>query len=346
VLASGRMDLLTQIVLGAAVAGVAVPAPHRRAALLAGAALGTFPDLDVIPLHFLATDPVANMTWHRGPSHSLLVLVPLGVALWAWLRARGGRVAEAPRRWLAAIVLALATHPLLDALTVYGTQLLWPLPLAPTMWSSVFIIDPLATLPLLLACAVAAFAGARPAAHAALVVGLVLASAYLGWSLVAKGIVDRAASQALAGTALRDAPRFSVPMPFTTLLWRVVVMTPDGFLEGERSLVADAGPIRFREYRSDTAALAAVADLPAVRRLNWFNHGFMKAEVVGDRLVLADLRMGAEPDYSFRFVVAARDGDGWRAAAPEQLPWPWDARRRLPGVWHRIWNEPQPVEPR
>ena len=42
--------------------------------------------------------------------------------------------------------------------------------------------------------------------------------------------------------ALQDAPRFSVPMPFNTLLWRVVVMTPDGYLEGERSVVADRGP--------------------------------------------------------------------------------------------------------
>ena len=50
-------------------------------------------------------------------------------------------------------------------------------------------------------------------------------------------------------------------MPFNTLLWRVVVMTPDGFLEGERSLVADSGPMRFRAYASDTAAFAAVARL-------------------------------------------------------------------------------------
>src|SRR3546814_6478712 len=63
-----------------------------------------------------------------------------------------GRVAESPRRWFWAIQAVLLTHPLLDALTVYGTQLLWPLPLRPVMWSSVFIIDPLYTVWLLLAC--------------------------------------------------------------------------------------------------------------------------------------------------------------------------------------------------
>ena len=129
-------------------------------------------------------------------------------------------------------------------------------------------------------------------------------------------------------------------MPFTTLLWRVVVMTPDGFLEGERSLAADRRPMSFREYRSDTAALATVADWPDVRRLAWFNHGFMKAQERDGRLVLSDLRMGAEPDYSFRFAVARRDGAGWRPMPAEQYAWPWEASRRLGGLWTRIWNEP------
>src|SRR5690606_35124090 len=139
------MDSLTQILLGGAVAAACVPARHRRAALGAGAVLGTPPDLDVIPLHLLGLDPVLNRT-----------------------RRRGGRVAAAPRPWLAAIALALLTHPLLDAFTVYGTQLLWPLPLSPVMWSSVFIIDPLYTLPLLLAFGWALAVGARPSAGKAL----------------------------------------------------------------------------------------------------------------------------------------------------------------------------------
>ena len=40
------MDSLSQIVLGGAVAAAIAPPAHRRAALLAGAALGTLPDLD------------------------------------------------------------------------------------------------------------------------------------------------------------------------------------------------------------------------------------------------------------------------------------------------------------
>lgn len=213
------------------------------------------------------------------------------------------------------------------------------------MWSSVFIIDPLYTLWLLIACAVAWFARERPVAQRALVAGLALSTAYLGGSLLAKARVERAAEEGLAALGLADAPRFSVPMPFNTLLWRVVAMTPRGYVEGERSLVADRGPMRFVARPSDVAALRAVDGQPTVARLRWFNHGFMKAQARGDRLVLSDLRMGSEPVYFFNFEVARREGAHWRAIPPVQLQWPWDGAGQLRAVWDRIWTEPAPDAP-
>lgn len=336
------MDSLSQIVLGASVAAAIAPAGHRRAALLAGAALGTLPDLDVFVINALTTHPVERMTWHRGFSHSLLMLPIIATLVWALFRWRpGGRVAQAPARWFWAIQLALLTHPLLDAFTVYGTQLWWPLQPPPAMWSSVFIIDPLYTAWLFGACVAAWILRERRGAERALVLGLALSSAYLGWSLLAKSVVDREAARSLAAMGLADAPRFSVPMPFNTLLWRVVAMTPDGFVEGERSLVADRGPMVFRHYRSERAAMAAVAHWPVVRELAWFNHGFMKAGVRDGRLVLSDLRMGAEPDYTFRFVVARREAGRWAPVTVEQPDWPLEARRRLSAMWYRIWRQPE-----
>ena len=97
------MDSLSQIVLGGAVAAAVVPASHRRAALAAGAVLGTLPDLDSLPISLLTQDPVALMTWHRSVTHSLLVLPLVAWAIWAFFRRRGGRVAQAPRAWFWAI---------------------------------------------------------------------------------------------------------------------------------------------------------------------------------------------------------------------------------------------------
>ena len=84
------MDSLTQIVLGASVAAAIVPAAHRRAALAAGAVLGTLPDLDGIPIALMTDDPVLRMTMHRGLTHSLLVLPLIAAAIW-WLFKRFGK---------------------------------------------------------------------------------------------------------------------------------------------------------------------------------------------------------------------------------------------------------------
>ncbi|WP_457318127.1 metal-dependent hydrolase [Stenotrophomonas sp. P5_B8] len=349
------MDSFTQIVLGGAVAAVIAPAGHRRAALLAGAALGTLPDLDALLLGFTTADPVALMTEHRSYSHSLLVLPWVAALIW-WLFKRfgHGRVAQAPGRWFWAILLALVTHPLLDAFTVYGTQLWWPFTPHPTMWSSVFIIDPLYTVWLLIGCAVAWFARSRPIAQKALVAGLVLSSGYLGGSLLAKYTVEREADRALTAMGLGDAPRFSAATPFNTLLWQVVAMTPSGYVIGERSLVADRGPMTFKGYPSNVQALrqAEVAGLPAVARLNWFNRGFMRARVVDGQLQVSDLRMGLEPDYTFTFAVARADGDGWSAIPVRQLRPVYESeegkaqlKRRFAGLWQRIWTAPGTVDP-
>jgi len=342
----GCLDSLTQIVLGSTVAALAVPPAHRRKALVAGALLGTLPDLDTLSFLFTHADAVARMTEHRGASHSLLVLPFVGLCIWWLLRWRWRPVRDASRQWFWAIQLALLTHPLLDAFTVYGTQLLWPLPFSPVMWASIWIVDPVYTLPLLIGCIVAAVSGKAAGARRWLAAGLILSSAYLLWSLAAKAMVERDARQALAALGFADAPHFSVPLPLNTLLWQVVAMTPTGYLIGERSLVADRHPMQFRAYVSDTAALAqARQTVPAVARLLWFNHGFMNAHVdTQGRLVVADLRMGQEPHYTFQFVVAQRVDEqvgAWQAIPVQRVTTPpIVTRAQLSMWWHRLWHEP------
>ena len=346
------MDSLSQIVLGGAVAAAIAPHGHRRAALLAGAALGTLPDLDSLPLALSGVDAVWRMTLHRGVSHSLFVLPLIGTVIW-WLSKRygQGRVAQSPLRWWWAIVLALVTHPLLDAFTVYGTQVWWPLPVTPAVWSGVFIIDPLYTLPLLVGCMVAWWARQRPVAHKALLAGLLLSTAYLGWSLLAKDLVEKRARQDLATLGITDVRLMAAAQPFNTLLWRVIAVDAGGYLIADRSVWADRGPMRFTRHRSDSTALTANAHLPAVQRLAWFNGGFQRARVVGDTLAVSDLRMGLEPDYTFSFAVARRVDGQWQAITPRQIRTDYrspearaEAKRRLGGLWQRIWT-PAPVLP-
>lgn len=337
------MDSLSQIVLGASVAAVIAPAAHRRKALLMGAALGTLPDLDVLIRY---GDAVRDMTFHRGFSHSIFVLTGFALSLWGLLRWRWAPVRAEPMRWGLAIGLTLITHPLLDSLTVYGTQLFWPMTTPPIMGGSVFIIDPLYTLPLLVAVCVASWRGADASSTRALRIGLSLSTAYLLWGLIAQQWVDRIARDSLAGTPHQDAPRLVVASPFNTMLWRVVVLTPEGYLEGQRSVIADHGPMHFESHAFDRGLLRDAGELWAVQRLLWFSHGFQRADVrdIDGRevLVLSDLRMGQHPDFFFAHRVAVREEGRWVGADNSQLPRPPVRDGQLAALWQRMWNDPTP----
>ncbi len=283
-------------------------------------------------------DPVSNFTYHRGFSHSLFVLFPLSVVVWLVLKRWWTPVRTARWRWFAAIMLTLVTHPLLDAHTVYGTQLLWPMTKPPVMWSTLFIIDPLYTLPLLIAVLLGISRPALKSTSIALTSSIIISTAYIGWSWVAKTIVERDTVAALSAIDLDDASRFSIPTPFNTLLWRVVVMTDEGYLEGYRSLVSDSGPMRFQVYSSDYSSLEAAGNVWAVTRLRWFAHNFLRSEVKSDRLILTDLRMGAEPKYIFSHAVAMRGNPHWEEISPERIPTQINPSDLLV-VWERIWHE-------
>ena len=326
------MDSITQAALGACVTAACVPRGHRRKALLAGAMLGTLPDLDVFIDY---GDAVRNFTFHRGFSHSVFVLPGVALAIWLALRRGWAPVRESPRPWLLAILLALLTHPLLDAHTAYGTQLLWPLQPPPVSWATMFIIDPLFTLPLLAGCVALVGWHSRPVAHTILAAGLALSTAYLGWSWAAKTIVEDHARQSLAAIGLADARLFSVPTPFNTLLWRVVVLTEEGHLEGLDSLLIDEGRMSFTEYPSDHSLLEQASDIWAVQRLHWFADGFIKADVVSGQLVVSDLRMGQGPKFVFRHAVAIRGNGGWEPVSPVQVRTLFNAEE-ISAVWTRL----------
>ena len=140
------MDLLTQGLMGSAVAQSFSESKVQTRVALYGAVAGMAPDLDA--LISSSTDPLLNLDYHRHFSHSL-AFIPVGasiVALLIWLISR--RRFDFREIWKACI-FGYGTHGLLDACTSYGTHLYWPFALDRISWNLVSIIDPLFSLPLL-----------------------------------------------------------------------------------------------------------------------------------------------------------------------------------------------------
>ena len=327
------MDSLSQLVLGAAV-GVAVMGRRTavwKAALWGGIA-GTLPDLDVLIDH---GDAVRNMTFHRAESHSLFWLT-LASPLLAWIASRVHGEADRFKRWWLAMGLALVTHPLLDAFTVYGTQLLVPFTDHPFAVGSMFIIDPLYTLPLLLGLLVAlALRSANGLRWNAAT--LALSTLYLGWSVAAQAHVRDVVERQLAAAGGPPPARVLVtPAPLNTVLWRIVVMRDGGYDEGFYSLLDGGRAIRFDRFPSDAALYRSVQDLWAVQRMAWFSRGFFKMEERDGAALLTDLRMGQEPHYVFSFVVARRQSPTFGEVPPVNVGGRADVQAGLAWLWPRI----------
>ncbi|MGC3871844.1 metal-dependent hydrolase [Halomonas sp. GXIMD04776] len=302
------MDSLTQACLGAAVGGAVLGRRLGRKALLAGAVLGTLPDLDVLIDY---GDAVADYTYHRGFSHSLLVLAGLALLL-ALLSTRlitWGNITLT--RWGLFYGACLLTHPLLDAFTAYGTQLLWPLNTPPVSWSSIFIIDPLYTLPLLIAVAYGLIRGYRPRS---LTWGLALSSAYLVFSIGAQWTIDTRIEPLLAERGLENAPRLVQPTPFNTLLWRVTVIDDTDHQEALVGLF-DTRPPLFERFSRGAQYEDSVQELSSGRRLYWFAGPFLSYRTQTSdeavELIATDLRLGVPGFHPFSFSLAASNGDGW-----------------------------------
>ena len=309
------MDSISQAALGAALGGVVAGRVYGRAAIIGGAALATLPDLDVVISYGTA---IANYTYHRGFSHSLLVLVPVAIILALLLSRRFPDLSR--RRWLTFTLLILVTHPLLDTLTTYGTQLFWPL-LPPLGTNSIFIIDPLYTLPLLVTIVIGLL---RPPAIGALAAGLTISTLYLGWALTAQQVVSQRMAPVLAEEGLSGAPTMIQPMPFNTVLWRVTVIAEDQRLETAVSVFDGLQPPVIERFAYRRDLLNALTEFPEGRRLIWFTGEFLDVHIVANELRATDIRLGVPSAHPFTFVLAERAGPGaqWHPVTSRQSPRP------------------------
>ena len=346
------MDSLSQIVLGASVQGAILGKYQGRKAYLYGAILGTLPDLDVLISY---PDPISDMTYHRSFSHSLLVLTAVGI-IGAWLLSRYHHWRNMPlpystRRLALAMTLVLTTHPILDSFTVYGTQLFWPLQdplqITPISIASVFIIDPLYTLPLLIAVIVGVIKGCKLAVFkAGLLINcqrlavwmLLLSSSYLLLGLGLKYHAQSQAKQTLAAAGIDIIKLKTMPVLPTILMWRTVAEDNQNRLIELRGSVLDS---RLPEYRYLTQydnAQTLRANMPAqshpyAQRLDWFSGDWTGYRVQmlptasttsdnAEQLVVDDLRMMAGETAFFSFVLAdkANDSAQWQAIIPIETP--------------------------
>lgn len=302
------MDSVTQFALGATVsAAVLGPRIGIRNAVILGGIYGTLPDLD----SFLpAETPVDAFVSHRGATHSLILQAIAAPLLAEPLVRMFSALREHRLRTYAAVYLIFVTHALIDAITIYGTRLFMPLYDGPIGIGSVFIIDPIYTLPLLIMTLAGLFFGAWRARYGTwLRRALIFTTLYMVLSIPVQGFMNQRALETLQANGVNATAdnTLTISGPFSLLYWKTVTVEQDRYVNLYQPLFGNGAHAYAHPRRGDL--IASLQELKSFRDLAGFAKGTYSLDVRDDAIVYSDLRMGLTPAYAFRFTIARLDDE-------------------------------------
>ena len=289
------VDSVTQAALGAVMGELVLGRQLGRRAIGWGALFGTLPDLDVILSPVL--DTARGLSFHRGISHSILLIVIVPVWLAKPLARRWKKDKVTPQRAGLFVFLAWSTHVLIDVFTTYGTKVFSPFSGYPASFDNIDIVDFFFTIPLLVAVVIGLFVkpkewkkgkGIRSAWWC-----LGVSCFYIGLSFWAKYEVGRSIEADLARRGVNWQRKMESPTRANIILWRALVERPGEIWIGYRS-VFDAGeePVRWIVVPKGENAMAGFEKEREVATVMNFSKGWWIARRVPGGLWLADFRFG------------------------------------------------------
>jgi len=323
------MDSVTQFALGAVIGAVALgPKIGTRKAVIIGGLMGTVPDLDT----FLPSeDPVSAFTSHRGGTHSLIVQA-IAALLFAepLVRLFKGLRDHRISTYLA-IYMIFATHALIDAITIYGTRLLYPIVDTPFGVGSMFIIDPFYSLPLILivlwGLAISTY-GATFAKWAKR--ALILTSAYMLLSIPLQQMAEAKALQVLKDRGIEPERVLTVAGPFSILYWKTIAIDGNRYINLYSSTFGGSDAVTAYVHPRRADLIPCLETNQRFQDLRAFNKGIFSLAVDGSEIVMSDLRMGLSPNYVFSFAIAEAAEGG---ARPLEIPIRRAVTRGVEGDW-------------
>jgi inner membrane protein len=353
------MDTISQAALGACVGQAAFSNKLGSGkAITVGLICGLIPDLDF--LLSIGKGRFEYLATHRGWSHSIFFLAVLAFPIawmamrWALSRDRAkGRVSEKYTghyfTWYGLCSLALITHPLLDLFTSYGTQLFIPFSNGRYTLNAVAIVDPLYTIPLVVAAGLALRFPSKKDRHV-LWAGVALA---VSCGYLVLGMVHSKEAR-IAGIAQFASQNYQVvdvqasPTIFNNLLWRIVAKGADGrYAVGLYSAVTKK-TIDFHFLEGGQGPLVTKAlKTEEGKIMEWFTTGMFRARVESEtgqtvKVFLTDMRLGIASNVALSPFEAVfeydRDSQIRRIYMSRENFRTLDPLAELKTIWSGIWR--------
>lgn len=329
------MDSLTQIILGAAVGEATLGKKIGNKAMLYGAIAATIPDFDVFASHF--TDTVTALEIHRGFTHSFIFSL-LFAPICAWIVTRYEKY-KSFKGWTWLFFLAFVTHPLLDAHTTWGTQLFWPLDTR-LAYKTIFVIDPLYTVPFLIFVVLAMFQKKGSTKRRRFnSLGLIISSSYLLLTVFLKVMALQKFENALELQNISYKEIDIRPAPLNTILWSANIDTGDAYLLANYSFF-DSKPITFQTYEKKHHLLGSLTSDEKVQRMIKISKGWFTIMKEDDQLLFNDLRFGplsledGAQNFVFQYQIQM-EPDG-TVNFKEQEKNPRDGKQLMLDLWTRL----------
>jgi len=345
------VDLITQAALGAVMGGLVLGKKLGRPAIGWGTLFGVLPDADAM------LTPLIDTAWdlkiHRGITHSILLTLVLSYALAKPLAKRWKKQKVTPQRAGALVFLAWSTHLLIDCFTAYGTQALWPFSGYPVSFDNLFIIDPVFTMPLLVAVIwgllIKAPTWKKGQGIKMMAICLGISCFYVGLSFWAKDAVSSAVKRDLAQREIAFERKMEAPAPFSILLWRCLIERDGEIWMAYRSVFDGDKPVLWTIFPKQQEVLDEWSENPEaweVREIRRFSKDWCLARPTPKGVWIVDLRFGEYREwdkrglelrplnFAWEFQIDGR-GDPLKKADREMK----EMKPMLDRMWARIWGE-------
>lgn len=306
------MDSLTHTVLGVCTGQLIAGKKLGKKALVIGAVVNNFPDLDMIANFWHSQ--AGSLLSHRGITHSFLFLLVVSPILALLLKKWMPRAELSYQLWLLLVAHGFILHIGLDACTAYGTGWFEPFSNYRVSFNLLFILDPFLMLPLLIVAIIlfvrssASNNNNRLATSALLLSGLYLICG-LSFKFLAHRAVNRSINPSLT--------HFESPTAFNNLLWYVVVADSTNFNVGYYSVLDTRPTITFTQTAQHPEIVAPYRPHKDVASFLQFTKGWYRSDRIDEKTIqLSDLRFGQmmagcgfDESFVFKFDLRVTDKD-------------------------------------
>jgi len=312
------MDSLSHIVLGAAIGEAIFGNKMGRKAMFFGALAGNLPDIDVLGILFLSDSN--QLLFHRGITHSLFFAVLISV-LFGWFSKRWFRnhsIEWIHRTWL--FLAAMLSHLLLDSFTCYGMGLFEPFSHYRLSFNTIFVADPLYTLPFLL-CMLLAYSaknGSRQRKRWT-ITGVWISSFYLAFTILNHEYVQHIMEQSLKRQKLSFDHFTVTPTPLNAFLWMGYSQDKAGAWIGYYSIFDKEKKVDYYRIQRNDSLLLPFEKEESVQHLKQLSKGNYVVTKEDSIIYFNDIRFGqvsgwnrADGPFAFKFNLN-KNADNKRA---------------------------------